>query len=103
MRSHRVRPRFAARNRKIHAQWRPPVLPALSPGGGGAGPPKKKLLRCFGWGGGGKPPPEPIALAVFEEDPRFQPRLGEFLDEKGVAIGLDDDLFHHFGGQHAPA
>jgi hypothetical protein len=47
-------------------------------------------------------PLEPIALAIFDQDARFQHRLGKFLDKKWVAIGLGNDLFHHFGGQHAP-
>ena len=35
--------------------------------------------------------------------PSFQHRLGEFLDEQRIPIGLGDDLFHHFGGQRAAA
>ena len=46
---------------------------------------------------------EPIALGVLDQDARFQHCLGEFLDEQRVPVGLGDDLFHHFGGQHAPA
>ena len=48
-------------------------------------------------------PIEPIALGVLNQDARFQNRLGEFLDEQGVPVGLGDDLLHHFGGQHAAA
>ena len=46
---------------------------------------------------------ESIALGVLDEDARFQHCLGEFLDEQRVPVGLDHDLFCHFGGQHAPA
>ena len=46
---------------------------------------------------------EPITLGVLDEDAGFQHRLGQFLDEQRVAVGLDDDLFYHFGGQHAAA
>ena len=46
---------------------------------------------------------EPIALGVFDEDAGFQYRLGQFLDEQRVTVGLDHDLFCHFGGQHAAA
>ena len=48
-------------------------------------------------------PVEPIALGVLDEDARFQHRLGEFLDEQRVPVGLGDDLFHHFSGRHAAA
>ena len=48
-------------------------------------------------------PIEPIALSVLNKDARFQNRLGEFLDEQGVPVGLGDDLLHHFGRQHATA
>jgi hypothetical protein len=46
---------------------------------------------------------EPIAVGILDQDARFQHRLGEFLDEQRVSVGLGDDLFHHFGGQHATA
>jgi hypothetical protein len=46
---------------------------------------------------------EPIALGVLDQDARFQHRLGQLLDEQRVAVGLDHDLFCHFGGRHAPA
>jgi hypothetical protein len=48
-------------------------------------------------------PVEPIALGVLDEDPRFEHCLGQFLDEQRVAVGLDHDVFCHFGGQHTPA
>ena len=47
-------------------------------------------------------PVEPIAVGVLDQDARLQHRLGELLDEQRVSVGLGDDLFHHFGRQHAP-
>ena len=46
---------------------------------------------------------EPIALGVFDEDAGFQHRLGQFLDEQRIAVGLNHDLLCHFGGQRAAA
>ena len=46
---------------------------------------------------------EPIALGVLDQDARFQHCLSQFLDEQRVPVGLGDDLFQHFGGQHAAA
>ena len=46
---------------------------------------------------------EAIAFCLLDEDAGFQHRLGQFLNEQRVPVGLGDDLFHHFGGQHAPA
>ena len=48
-------------------------------------------------------PVEPIALGVLDEDVPFQHRLGELLDEQRVAVGLGDNLVHHFGGQRTAA
>jgi hypothetical protein len=46
---------------------------------------------------------EPITLGILDQDARLQYRLGEFFDEQRVPVGLSEDLFHHFHGQHAPA
>ena len=46
---------------------------------------------------------EAIALAVLDQQPGFQHGLGQFLDEQRHAVGLGDDLRHHFGRQLAAA
>ena len=47
-------------------------------------------------------PLEPIDFGVLNQDARFQHCLSEFFDEQWVPVGLGDDLFHHFDGEHAP-
>ena len=48
---------------------------------------------------GSSAPPSSIAVAVLDQDVAFKNRLCELLDEQRVAVGLGDNLVHHFGRQ----
>ena len=48
-------------------------------------------------------PVEPIALGIFDQDARFQHRLGEFLDEQWIPIGLVVDRFDNGSRDTQPA
>ncbi|MGB8107210.1 MAG: hypothetical protein WCF47_23330 [Pseudolabrys sp.] len=51
----------------------------------------------------GQRPVESIAVGVLDQDVPFKHRLCELLDEQRVAVGLGDNLVHHFGRQGAAA
>ena len=44
-------------------------------------------------------PVESIAVGILDQDVPFEHRLCELLDEQRVAVGLGDNLVHHFGWQ----
>src|SRR5512139_1483553 len=47
----------------------------------------------------GQGPVKPIGPGVPDQNVSFEHRLGELLDEQRVAVGLGDNLVHHFGWQ----
>ena len=63
----------------------------------------KEFLKGRWNGERGQRPVESIAVGVLDQDIPFEHRLCQLLDEQRVAVGLGDNLVHHFGWQRTAA
>src|SRR5262249_15555301 len=104
MPSRRARPTRAAENKRTRARSQRRSGRSPSPAPSGPAAPSKSPEESQGWpsAAAGRRSAESTTLGVLDEEAGFYPRLGQFLDEQRVTIGLGADLFHHFGRQRAP-